>query len=330
MQQLRKERGALWKTWVGQMWAANPGKVFKWIKKLDSDESMAGLHWGEYGAPADIPTRVDKAWKEWTAYWQEGEKPKGMPGCLLGDLTPEDVQEVVRRLSTKKAAGLDHWQPEENCGSCRVRPLNNLRNSTAGANVQESGRRPYVALRWRSSTNPRQSMRVHCAPLGCCPTFIASGWRCVNRSSRHGCLVSMRAGSSRLQRKPGDWEPCKRVNERRGSSLWRPSWIAANAMKEFLCKRRHSRPCAQAAHRGAVALAFNMYAAPRYIRVHGAVAPGFDAASGLVPGCGSAVHFLKAFLLDRPSGEEGVSTRDYVDDLVLTESDVPPGRLQMS
>ena len=70
VQQLRKERGALWKTWVDQMWAANPGKVFKWIKKLDSDEGMAGLHWGEYGAPADIPTRVDKAWKEWTAYWQ--------------------------------------------------------------------------------------------------------------------------------------------------------------------------------------------------------------------------------------------------------------------
>ena len=163
-------------------------------------------------------------------------------------------------------------------------------------------------------------------PIGLLP-YIYRIWMAVRKQKLKAWVLSLHAGGIQSATAQA-WRLGAMQESERAKGLF--------TLAAFLdCSKCYERVPLQAAAQqalrtgcptGAVALAFNMYAAPRYIRVHGAVAPGFNASSGLVPGCGFAVHFLKAFLLDRPSGGGGVSTRDYVDDLVLTGVGRTPGQ----
>ena len=64
-------------------------------------------------------------------------------------------------------------------------------------------------------------------------------------------------------------------------------------------------------------MAFSLYGGTRHLLVHGAVSPPCGGRTGLVAGCGFAVHFLRAFL-PVPDLPREVTVRAYVDDFAVT------------
>ena len=66
-----------------------------------------------------------------------------------------------------------------------------------------------------------------------------------------------------------------------------------------------------------VNLVFSLYAGQRYLQTHGAVSAAAGGNTGLVAGCGFAVHILKAFLHIPPLGY-GIRVRVYVDDITVS------------
>jgi hypothetical protein len=63
-------------------------------------------------------------------------------------------------------------------------------------------------------------------------------------------------------------------------------------------------------------LVFSLYGGPRRLLVHGAVSNPCGGNTGLIAGCGYAVHLLRAYLaLCNP---QGTSIRIYVDDITLS------------
>ena len=61
-----------------------------------------------------------------------------------------------------------------------------------------------------------------------------------------------------------------------------------------------------------------MYAGKRHITIHGCLVEPVEGFSGLIAGCGFAVFFLKAYLIDLDGYVLYCTIRIYVDDITLT------------
>ena len=194
-------------------------------------------------------------------------------------------------IEKEEAAGLDHWRPDE---------LQQLPHE-AFEQLADFCRRCEIAGKWPEALRgftvalihkPKATHEGALRPIGLLP-YIYRIWMAVRKRKLKTWVLSLHSGGIQSATAQA-WRLGATQESERARGLF--------TLAAFLdCSKCYERvPLQEAAQQalrsgcphGAVALAFNMYAAPRYIRVHGAVAPGFAASSGLVPGCGFAVHFF--------------------------------------
>ncbi len=241
---------------------------------------------------------------------------KGVRTCGARRLCPSlatMILRVTRRMSSRKARGLDHWGPEE----IRVLPkelLVALARVLNGAERQgpwpEDPRQVLVALNPKDKAVHEGQLR----PIGLLP-MIYRIWMACRRRDATAWRRNVQGGET-LGATEKTW--VTRVTDELAE--------AAGDQAILDCSKCYERVPHRLAARRALDLGvpprlaqmlFDMYRAPRRVRVHGAVSEAAVGHCGLPAGCAYAKDVLEGFLRPMAGHCTQCVFRGHVDDATL-------------
>ena len=106
-------RKKAWKTWADEQITKGGGKLYRWAQRRQPNEQLTGLERDTGDGDKTIAKRLEEARTAWAGLWEGGRAWLRSEKVDLEPIQGDQVRDVLKRLKSGKAKGMDGWTPME-------------------------------------------------------------------------------------------------------------------------------------------------------------------------------------------------------------------------